>query len=270
MTKKILFLVFSLALTLTSCQQNPEEEANKLLTEAQTLVDNGSWRQALIILDSLHNTYPRLITQRRIAKNLSDSITYLEAQTTIAYTDTLLPPLLEQADQLLKYFTYEKNDGYEDAGRYVHKLLITNSNTNRNFIQAYVTDTRQTIVKSYYFGSSQVNQNTVILRSEQEEQTFTGSNHHFQADSHHEIMSLEDDQALAFLNFISSHLTSRIAVEGKGTKSNAWIYYLNDKEKDALSKTYQLGWVMKDIKHIEQLQQTANRQILHYQQKKAK
>ena len=68
--------------------------------------------------------------------------------------------------------------------------------------------------------------------------------------------------------YISSSIF--VAVEGKGTKSNAWIYYLNDKEKDALSKTYQLGWVMKDIKHIEQLQQTANRQILHYQQKKAK
>jgi hypothetical protein len=57
-------------------------------------------------------------------------------------------------------------------------------------------------------------------------------------------------------------------VEGIGKKSyNNWVYYLNDNEKNALSDTYQLGWLMKDIKHIEQMQQTANKQILYYQQK---
>jgi hypothetical protein len=271
MTKnQLILLVFSISILFNSCKSNVEQEANQLLTEAQTLVDNGSWRQALIILDSLHNTYPRLVTQRRIAKNIADSITYLEAQATLAYTDTLLPPLLLQADELLKHFKYEKNNSYEDAGRYVHKLLITNNNTDRNFIQAYVRDDRQTIVKSYYFGPSQVNQNSVILKANEEEQKFSGNNHHFLSEGHHEIMTLENEQALAFLNFVSTHHSHRIAVEGKGQNNKSWVYYLNTQEKDALSKTYQLGWVMKDIKHIEQLQKTANAQIMYYQQKKAK
>jgi hypothetical protein len=271
MTKnQLILLVFSISILFNSCKPNVEQEANQLLTEAQTLVDNGSWRQALIILDSLHNTYPRLVTQRRIAKNIADSITYLEAQATLAYTDTLLPPLLLQADELLKHFKYEKNNSYEDAGRYVHKLLITSNNTDRNFIQAYVRDDRQTIVKSYYFGPSQVNQNSVILKANEEEQKFSGNNHHFLSEGHHEIMTLENEQALAFLNFVSTHHSHRIAVEGKGQNNKSWVYYLNTQEKDALSKTYQLGWVMKDIKHIEQLQKTANAQIMYYQQKKAK
>jgi hypothetical protein len=46
------------------------------------------------------------------------------------------------------------------------------------------------------------------------------------------------------------------------------VYYLNDKEKEALSQTYQLGWLMKDIKRIEQMQQVASRQITYYEQKK--
>lgn len=267
---QLIFLVFLISISFSSCKPDVEQEANQLLTEAQTLVDNGSWRQALIILDSLHSTYPRLVSQRRIAKNIADSITYLEAQATLAYTDTLLPPLLLQADELLKYFKYEKNNSYEDAGRYVHKLLITNNNTDRNFIQAYVRDDRQTIVKSYYFGPSQVNHNSVILKANEQEQSFSGNNHHFLSEGHHEIMTLENEQALAFLNFVSTHHDHRIAIEGKGQNNKSWVYYLNTQEKDALSKTYQLGWVMKDINHIEQLQKTANAQIMHYQQKKVK
>ena len=34
-----------------------------------------------------------------------------------------------------------------------------------------------------------------------------------------------------------------------------------------LTYTYQLGWLMKDIKQIEQMQNMANNKILHYQQK---
>ena len=83
-------------------------------------------------------------------------------------------------------------------------------------------------------------------------------------------MTLENEQALAFLNFVSTHHGHRIAIEGTGQNNKSWVYYLNAQEKDALSKTYQLGWVMKDINHIEQLQKTANAQIMHYQQKKVK
>jgi ribosomal protein S17E len=187
----------------------------------------------------------------------------------MAYTDTLLPPLLEQADKLIKQFRYEKNEQYEQHGRYVHRLLTTSSNTARNFIQAYVRDDRQTIVKSYYYGNSAVDQQRLVLQSDGEQQEFTGSNHHFQTEGHHEIMTLEDEQALALLNFISAHMQSKVRVEGIGNKAyKNWVYYLNDKEKEALSQTYQLGWLMKDIKRIEQMQQVASKQIMRYEQKK--
>ena len=269
MSTKLHFTPIILAFFLCTCAPSPEECATQLLSQAQTLVDNGSWRQAMILLDSVHATYPRQVQQRRIAKALSDSITYLEAQSTMAYTDTLLPPLLEQADKLIKQFRYEKNEKYEQHGRYVHRLLTTSSNTARNFIQAYVRDDRQTIVKSYYYGNSSVDQQRLVLQSDGEQQEFAGSNHHFQTEGHHEIMTLEDEQALALLNFISAHMQSKVRVEGIGNKAyKNWVYYLNDKEKEALSQTYQLGWLMKDIKRIEQMQQVASKQIMRYEQKK--
>jgi hypothetical protein len=265
---KPLFILFIVSIFFTACQPSPEQCADHLLNEAQTLVDNGSWNQAMLLLDSIHTTYPRLVSHRRQAKALADSVGYLEAQRTLAYTDTVLPPLLEQVDVLIKNFKFEKNENYEDHGRYVHRLLVTNSNTSRNFIQAYVRDDRQTIVKSYYYGGKSVGQQSVMLQANGEEQVFSGSNHHFESEGHHEIMTLENDPALAFLNFISTHQQGRVRVEGKGNGPlDTWVYYLTEQEKQALSHTYQLGWLMKDIKQIEQMQNVANNKILHYQQK---
>jgi hypothetical protein len=255
-------------LICVACQPSEEERAISLVSEAQTLVNDGQWRQARIVLDSLHITYPKQVAQRRLAKALEDSITYLEAQRTLAYVDTLLPPLLEQADKIIKRFKYEKNEKYESYGKYVHRLLATGSNTSRNFLQAYVRDDRQTILKSYYYGDIQVNQQSITLSAAGETSTQRGRNHHFQDGSHHEIMTLENEAALALLNFVSTHQSERIRVEGNDDKpTRNWVYYLNDKEKEALSATYQLGWLMKDITQLEQMQRIANAQVARYHQK---
>lgn len=267
MKTKILFLLVC-TLLIVGCAPSDTERAQMLVQEAQALVDNGQWRQARIVMDSLHATYPREVAQRRIAKALGDSITYLEAQRTLAYADSMLPPLLEQSDKVLKQFKYEKDEQYEDKGRYVHRLLNTGSNTARNFLQAYVRDDRQTIVKSYYYGSHQVNQQHVTLSAQGEELRFSGSNHAFEVEGWHEIMTLEDESALQLLNFISAHYSDRVRVHGAGIKpTHTWVYYLNDKEKEALSATYQLGFLMKDILRLEQMGNTARNQIAHYERK---
>ena len=263
-------ILFLLASVLFSCGPSDAERAQLLVDEARLMVEDGQWRNARFLLDSVHGTYPKEVAKRRLAKALEDSIVYLEAQTTLQYADSMLPPLLEQADKLLKQFRYEKNDKYEDHGRYVHRLLNTGSNTSRNFLQAYVRDDRQTIVKSYYYGPKPMNQQTISLSSGDEIERFSGSNHAFEMEGWHEVMTMEDEPALRLLNFISAHMTSRLRVGGEGEKpTQTWVYYLNDKEKEALSQTYQLGWLMKDIRRLEQMSNTANAQIARFHRKKS-
>lgn len=250
------------ATLLVSCRPSDEQCARVLVDSAQQMVDAGRWQQARVFIDSVHNTYPQQVEQRRAAKVLADTITYLEAKRTLAYSDSLLNTLLPQADELMRLFRYEKNADYEDHGRYVHRLLATGSNTSRNFLQAYVCDDKETIVKSYYYGAQRANQRAVTLSSEGVESRFEGTNHAFQAEGWHEIMTLENDKALELLNFVSSHTSARIRVKGEGEKSGqSWVYYLSDKEKTALSQTYQLGFLMKDINQLERNIRIANAQI---------
>lgn len=251
--------------TFSACQPSEAQQAAALVAEAQQSVQDGSWKNARLLLDSVHRAYPKQVAQRRLAKALSDSITYLEAQRTIAYSDSLLQTLLPQVDELMRHFKYEKNSQYENHGKYVHRLLATTSNTSRNFLQAYVQDDRCTIVKSYYYGAAKVNQKAITISSENEDSRFSGANHTFQAEGWHEIMTFQDQEALQLLNFISTHSSARIRIQGEGESGRArWTYYLSEKEKTALTQTYQLGFLMKDIRQLEQALQTANAQVQRF------
>ena len=261
-----ILLVAALALCLAGCAgQKQERAAQAHVDTAAELISQHRYEAALQQLDSVHALYPKQVAQRRQAKVLKDTIVYLQSQQTLRYCDSLLQPLLPQADELLKQFRFEKNESYEDHGQYVYRNLQTGWNTNRCFLQAYVSDDRKTLVKSYYYGAKAIHQMAVALQAGDQEIEIQGQNHAFEVEGWHEILTLTDEQALEVLNFISSHLGERIRVTAKGNGKAA--YYLSDSEKQALDCTYQLGLTMRDIDQLEEQIRLASQRVQHYESK---
>lgn len=253
-----------LVLCCVSCaKQKQERAAQSHVDAAAQLIEQHRYEAALQQIDSVHSLYPKQVAQRRQTKALKDTIVYLQSQQTLRYADSILQPLLPEVDKLLKEFRFEKNDSYEDHGHYVYRNLQTGWNTNRCFIQAYVSDDRKTLVKSYYYGANKINQTSVALQAGEAEIEQQGQNHAFEVEGWHEILTLSDDQALEVLNFISSHLGERIRVTAKG-KGKA-VYYISDNEKEALDKTYRLGLLMRDIDQLEQQIRLASMRIEHFE-----
>lgn len=270
-SRHITFLLCLLALGLVSCASHKDERAAQAFVDnASSLVQQQRYEAALRQLDSVHALYPKQVAQRRQAKALHDSIVYLQSKQTLAYSDSLLQTLIPQSDELLKAFRYEKADAYEDHGHYVYRSLQTGWNTNRCFLQAYVTDDRQTFVKSYYYGAKQAHQQAVRLEVPAKygetipRVELSGENHAFEVEGWHEILTLTDDPALEILNFVSSHVTDKIKVSVIGDKPQA-VYFLSDSEKEALDKTYALGLLMRDINRLEQQIRLASKRIEHFE-----
>ena len=98
-------------------------------------------------------------------------------------------------------------------------------------MQAYVSDDRKTLVKSYYYGARAIRQTAVALAAGEQEVVLQGQNHAFEVEGWHEILTLTDEQALEVLNFVSSHLDERVKITAQGDKPNAKaVYYLSDNE----------------------------------------
>lgn len=64
---------------------------------------------------------PSKAEQYRAEKYRQDSISLVEQERTLAYYQSQLDELLPQADSLLRYFKYEKNEKYQDRGFYIVK-----------------------------------------------------------------------------------------------------------------------------------------------------
>ena len=57
----------------------------------------------------------------RAEKYRQDSVALVEQERTLAYYQSQLDELMPQADSLLRYFKYEKNEKYQDHGYYIIK-----------------------------------------------------------------------------------------------------------------------------------------------------
>ena len=62
---------------------------------------------------------PSRLEQYRAERHVKDSIALVEQQRTQAYYETQLEALMPVADSLLTFFTYERNEKYQDHGYYV-------------------------------------------------------------------------------------------------------------------------------------------------------
>lgn len=208
---------------------------------------------------------PSRVEQMRMDKAHRDSIAYVQAQQTMHYSDSLLQTLLPQVDPLLKSFRYEKNEKVEDHGQYVHRLLQTNSNTQRNFIQAYVSDDRRITIKSYCYGNNAIQHHHLKVSAGEVYMEREGSLHVFEVEGVHEILTIEQEDALALLRFITEHMDERIMVTAYGR--SRITYYLQTNEKQALAQTYHLAMLMQDIDQLERAIKVASMQISKYENK---
>ena len=219
---------------------------------------------ALVLCTSCHKR-PSKVEQMRAEKNERDSLAYIQAGQTLHYADSLLQTLMPEVEPLMKSFRYEKNESYEDHGHYVHKLLATSSNSQRCFLQAYVSDDRQTAVQSYFYGSAAIHQHYINLSVNDLYVEAEGQNHSFEVEGVHEILSVIGDDAINILRFIESNQDQRIKVTAKGDREA--VYYLTADEKKALSETYQLARLMADIAEMEHTIRLCNLRIEKYRQK---
>jgi len=208
---------------------------------------------------------PSKVEIMRQEKQVRDSITYCQAKQNLYYSDSLLQVLLPQTEPLLQKFVYSKHDKAEDHGHYVHRLLQTTSNTQRNFLQAYVSDNRITSVQSYYYGAKPHHQKAVRLSAGEGYVEKEGSNHAFQAEGWHEILTIDGENAIQLLSYLFNHAGERIRVSSMGDLSV--VYYLSQNELQALADTYQLAVLMRDIDALERAMHVSNLQIQKYEKK---
>ena len=84
------FLWILLVVTLMACGNDTQKEAEQLLKQANSMLEQKQYDRALTSLDSLRRVYPNSVDIRRQALKLRQSIELKRSQEELAFVDSLL------------------------------------------------------------------------------------------------------------------------------------------------------------------------------------
>jgi hypothetical protein len=272
--RKIVFLILVLVFALMSCSTRDaqEKDADKRLKHIEQLIAQNLLNSAKIEIDSIHSLYPRLVNKRRIAAALEDTILRRESSRTLAYCDSLLPLKQHEADSIQKNFRFEKNEKYQQFGNYVYKTQQTESNSNRNYLKAYVDENADLYLISNFCGGN-IEQTSLEVSADDlfaHTDTLSTANSAFHSfndgGSHWETLTFKNEEDKGVSAFIAQNYLKHLKVTLYGKKT--YVYFLSDADKKAITETYKLWIAKKDISQLHKEITKASRIIERIKNKK--
>lgn len=253
---KLLQIIF-LILFLTSCGNKEEKKAKEILSQAKQKFELMEYNSTKILLDSIHQTFPRIISIRRQADTLLWQIQKYEFSRNLLYVDTMIVDKEEELKSMVKEFDFQKDSAYQDFGNYVHKTMTISRNAERCFLQPYANEKGEFFVLSQFFGNFSVMQKRIqVLANDLFVESNEGVFNAFYNENDVCESLILDEEALNDLhNFIVDNAQDRIKVRLLGNRS--YIYYLENLDKDAFVKTQSLSVVLADLYRLRKEKETA-------------
>jgi len=271
--KFFLIIISTLIFLCVSCNSRKadEKKADLLLNHIEKLINDNSFNVAKIEIDSLHLLFPRLVEKRKLAAAFSDTIVRRESARTFAYCDSILPLKIHEADSILQNFKLEKDTIYQEYGNYIYKTQKTENNTNRNYLKTFVDENAELYLVSNYCGSKIRHTSVEVSANELFANTDTieinnSFNHSFtDAGTHWEAVTFKNDAGYRVLAFIVQFQTLPIKVVLHGEKKIT--YYLAESDKKAITETFNLWMVKKDVAKLQKEMKKARLKIENIKQR---
>ena len=274
--KKILS-VLSVALLLMGCSNEDEKRAEQLYKEAQTAYQQGEYNRAMYLLDSLENNCRQAIDLRKAGHVFSYDVQLALEQDSLATADTMLIAVTKMINEMVEKcgFVYEKGE-YDELGRYFIKGTDTQSNLERSYIHATVNEYGVVYLISEYRGGSYINHTSLRLTGSDKTVVTTasvpleneGANYHFKNQGLcHETVTYVNDPALGFIDMQVSDKKLKAELLYKD-EQKAFSVTLNEKDRQSISQTYQLGQMLAAQLKFSQQSKIAAEKIKLFQSKK--
>ena len=250
---KGVFFIILVITGLISCnsRQKQEKLADIRLKHIEQLISQNSLNAAKIEIDSVHLLFPRLISKRRVAAALEDTILRRESTRTLAYCDSMLPLKSHEVDSVQKNFKYEKDKIYQEIGNFIYKTQNTEENANRTYLKSYVDDNADFYLISNYCGGKLEHTNVEVTANGLSAHTDTidtsNPNYHSFTDegSRWEVVTFKNKDDNGVASFISQNSSPTIKVTLHGKKN--YVYYLDNSDRKAITQTYHLWIIKKDL-----------------------
>ena len=269
--KKYLYLGFLFVFTV-SCN-NDSKLAENLLKEAQAYYESYEYANAKLYLDSLKTTFPEEAIIQKERLQLMRQIELKEQERNLNYCDSMFVVCEMKADSLKKNFLFEKDETYDEIGKYFIKQQKTENNIQKTYIRSSVNEQGEMSLESVFYGSKPINHTKIKVSSPTGEYTETesisrdgGLNYSFQdLGATTEIVTYKKGKDGGVIQFICNNHNEKLKLEYIGDKTYAT--WLTSVEKNAVVEVNELATILSDIDRLKKEIQKAKDRIEYLKKK---
>lgn len=252
---KPLFFYIVILFLLCACGENKNErDAADKLSEIEQLVVAEKYNAAKIALDSFHINFPEMISLRRKAIVLEDTLSMRQNRRIIAFCDSMLTFNQHKLDSLRTLFRFQKDEKYQVIGNYIYKNQGQNINMGSSF-WTYIDQNNDFYIVKNFFGGLPKNSAISLTVSLGDIYATTdtilensSARYKFETDGKTvETLTLKNEQIEKFAAFINQFSDKNISV----CFGNSWKYQLSENEKRSISITYQFWKLQKELENLK-------------------
>lgn len=265
--KKVGIILF-MFLMLTSCNGSQQEEqengAEALYSEALQAFEAGNVNLCKILIDSIHSEYRMNVDVRKKAVSLMQEVKAYEDERTKQYFDSLRPIRQAQYDSLSNYFRVSGDTAYYDYVKYVHRSQ--SGAAPRISLIAEVKDNGDLQLISVYMGKKLdhkrvrvTNKDNFFVESAEISLDSPYNNRFDDFGTRWEYLTLTGDNMGDLPSFISSNAETQLKVtlfadsieKKKGKKAVSYTYLLDPQDRKAIKQAVELSRVLNDINKLK-------------------
>ncbi len=251
-----LAMLISVAMTalLASCGKSDVELAAEYYQKARKCYDEGHENAALLYIDTIHSSFPKAVSVRRMADTLTWIIELEQMARSLPYLDSVMSVRQTLVPESTKNFIFVKDERYQDIGEFEHRALRTENNTQRCYLKPYTNEHGDLLLASYYVGPK-VSHNVVkVSIGDTYMETFPADpsdrNGYMDLDTYHETIIFPVEKVNGITKFIADNIEEKIKITLESESGSSYSYYLNKTEKNIFVDTYRLSVLLSDIHTI--------------------
>lgn len=269
MKKTIIWGGIALCVLVVACGKGNQEQqqAEELQQQAQTAYEKGQYEEALLLIDSVKDAYPKAFDIRQKGVDLKNQVVIAQAQKVVAEADSMRIVLQQEIQTLRSKLVLVKNKAYEEKGNYFFPSQQEASNLSRSYLRAQVSEDGMLVLTSVYRGGLSYTRIRITAPGGASIETTAGSpfKEGGRGNTTEKVDYLEEHNAVAVARFISKHVNTALRLEFLGSRPRAVSFPLSDRK--GIAAVYQLYEKMTALSKLTKEKEDALLKIRFYNEK---
>lgn len=267
MNRILYFLIVAVVFFATSCSGG-NKEAREAYMKAKTLYEAGDYDNAKLMIDSIKILGPKAFDEIRAGIQLTRVIELAINKEILKRVDSIMPIYREEQERLLGEFDFIKDEEYQTEGLLVYKNNPNKLSQEKSCLRIQVTEKGEMQLLSVYCGAYPLQHESIKVSLPDGTYAMTtavpydgASNYRYYIDGRNiETITYSEPKMRRVADFIVAAENRPVTVSYEGKKP--FSFKLDNTTRKAITESYKLATVIKNIASLEREDVIASRAIV--------